>query len=233
MEQRAIRHWPEEERPREKLQKYGSAALSNAEILAILLGSGSEGTSAVALAEKILAMEEDGIRFLAHCQPEELCRVPGVGSAKAARILSAVELGRRISADASRQRTTVLGSEDVAAMVMEEMRYFRREVFRVVFLNVKNEVLGMEDIAVGGLNATYVQPREIFANAIRKGAASVVLIHNHPSGDPQPSEKDLELTRRAVEAGKLLGVRVADHIVIGNGVYHSIFWDIPWEERPS
>lgn len=233
MENKAIREWPEEERPREKLQKYGAAALSNAEILAILLGSGSEGASAVALAEKILSLEGEGIRFLAHCQPEELSRVPGVGPAKAARILSAVELGRRISADASRQRTVVIGSDDVAGMVMEEMRYFRREVFRVVYLNAKNEVLGMEDIAVGGLNAAYVQPREIFAGAIRKGAASVVLIHNHPSGNPEPSEKDLELTRKAVDAGKLLGIRIADHIVIGNGTYHSIFWDMPWEERPS
>ena len=233
MKQKTIREWPKEERPREKLQRFGASRLSNAEVLAILLGSGSEGTSALSLAEKILAMEPDGIRFLAHCEPEELCRIPGVGPAKAARLLAAAELGRRIASDASRQNPRVLGSDDVADMVMEEMRYFRREVFRVVYLNAKNEVLGMEDVAEGGLNVTYIQPREIFAGAIRKGAVSVVMVHNHPSGNPYPSQQDLELTRKTVEAGKLLGIRVADHIVIGNGTFYSIFAEMPFEENPS
>lgn len=216
---------PDEERPREKLFRIGAVKLSNAELLAIILGSGTGELSALALAEKLIAMDSAGISNLAVCLPEELCQIKGVGPAKAAQVAAAVELGKRIFSKPAEKKKRVSCSADVAELMMREMRYLTREVFRVILLNVKNEIISIEDTAVGGLSSAYIHPREVFANAIKKSANSVILVHNHPSGNPEPSQSDILLTKRLEEAGKILGIAVADHIVVGNGKYRSIMSD--------
>jgi len=219
-----------DERPRERLLRLGAAALSSAELVAILLRTGTPGASALDVAHRILALGEEaeagsrtrepGVRFLATCTLEELSRVAGVGPAKAAQVLAAVELGRRI-ATAVAARPVVRSPQDVSSLVMEEMRYLDREQFRIVLLDAKNHVLGVRTVSVGSLSSSIVHPREIFKDAIARSSAAIVLVHNHPSGDPTPSQEDVEVTRRLVEAGRLLGIEVLDHVVVGDNRYVS------------
>ncbi len=216
-----IKSLPDEERPREKLFKYGAGKLSNPELVAIILGSGTGNESALLLAEKLISMDSAGIAYFTNCQPEEYCRIRGIGTARAAQLSAAVELGKRIFSIVP-ERIRVDCSEDIAGYMMKDMCFMTREVFRVVMLNVKNEIIGIEDIAVGGLSSAQVHPREVFANSIKKSANSVILIHNHPSGNPAPSRSDIRLTERLTEAGRILGIQVLDHIVIGNGSFVSI-----------
>lgn len=217
-----IKSLPGEERPREKLFRYGAERLSNRELIALIIGSGTSSGSALELAERLMSMDDEGIGYFAVCQPEEFCSVKGIGAARAAQLSATVELGKRIFSRGPESRTKVCCSDDVAMMVMQEMRYLKKEVFRIMMLNVKNEVIATEDISVGGLSSAPVHPREVFANAIKRGANSIVLIHNHPSGNPEPSQSDILLTERLEEAGRLLGIGIVDHIVIGNGTYVSI-----------
>ena len=217
-----IRELPEEERPRERLLAFGAQALSAGELLAILIGSGSRRESALELAAMLLS-REGGIAFLADCLPEELAGIRGIGNAKAARILAGIELGKRL---AQRRREKPPAGMDcalqAAQLLMPDMRYLKKEHFRTVLLNVKNQVISVETIAVGGLSSAVVHPREVFMPAVRKSAGSILLAHNHPSGDPRPSSSDVELTKRLMEAGELLGIPVVDHIVIGDGKYVSL-----------
>lgn len=216
-----IKELPEEERPREKMMRYGANRLTNCELLAILIGTGTKRNSALTLANSILSIEETGLAFLADCSPEELVCVEGIGMAKSCQIISAIELGKRI-AGAPRGKKISLGSPDqVAALFMEEMRHRKKEVFKVLFLNTKNEIVAIEDVSVGNLNTSIVHPREVFRSAVKKGAASIILLHNHPSGNPTPSQNDIDVTRRLTETGKLLGIPVLDHLVIGDGAYLS------------
>ena len=217
-----IKELPGEERPRERLFRYGAEHLSNRELIAIIIGSGNSDGSALEIAERLMSMDDEGIGYFAVCQPEEFCRVKGVGVARAAQLSATVELGKRIFSRGPESRRKVSCSDDVAMMVMQEMRYLKKEVFRIMMLNVKNEVIATEDISVGGLSSAPVHPREVFTNAIKRGANSIVLIHNHPSGNPEPSRSDILLTERLEEAGKLIGIGIVDHIVIGNGTYVSI-----------
>ncbi len=226
-----IRDLGESERPRERLVKHGASALSNAELVAILLRTGTSGASALDVAHRILVLgEEDGtvkngredlgLRFLVTAGLEELRRVPGVGLAKAAQLKAAVELGRRV-ASATTARTVVRSPQDVSSLVMEEMRFLDREQFRIVLLDAKNHVLGVRTVSVGSLSSSIVHPREIFKEAIARSSAAIILVHNHPSGDPTPSQEDVEVTRRLVEAGRLLGIEVLDHVVVGDNRYIS------------
>lgn len=217
-----IKELPEEERPREKMIRFGAAQLSNSELLALLIGAGTRDASALALADRILSLEQAGLSFLADCTPEELAGVDGIGPARACRIAAAAELGKRIAGSAGGRRTTLGGPADVAACFMEDLRHRKKEVFRVLCLNTKNELLSMEDVSVGNLNSSIVHPREVFRAAVKKGAASVILLHNHPSGHPDPSRNDIDVTRRLSETGVLLGIPVLDHIIIGDGVYTSL-----------
>lgn len=217
-----MKELPVEERPRERLMRLGPEALSNPELLAILIGSGTNDQSAISLARRLLALDERGVAYLADCQPEELAHVKGMGIAKICRIFSAIELGKRLASRRKESRTQILGAEDVSRLLMEEMRYLKKEHFRALLLNVKNEVIMIDQVAVGGLSSAKVHPREVFANAIRKSASSVILVHNHPSGDPKPSQKDVELTDRLQAAGEILGIEVLDHVIIGDGVYSSL-----------
>lgn len=214
-----IKDLPPHERPRERLLASGQAALSDAELLAILLRTGTSKETAVQLAERVL-VEFGDLHELPRRTADELTSLDGLGPAKAVTLLAAAELAVRL---ASRQRVAlpVASPADVAGLVMEEMRNYRREHFRVVMLDVKNRVLGTEEISIGSLNASLVHPREVFRPALLKSCAGIILVHNHPSGDPTPSSEDLEVTRRLCEAGKLLGIEVLDHVVIGDGKFFS------------
>lgn len=221
-----IKELPPDERPRERLLAIGAAMLSNVELLAILLGTGdrASGASAIDLALRLLRFagrRGPGIGALAGLRPEELCRIPGIGVAKAARIVAAMELGRRLGASTP-ARATIQGPTDVADLLGEAMRRLQREHFKVLLVNTKNQVLGIETISIGTLDQTTVHPREVFRAAISRGAAAVILAHNHPSGDPHPSPDDLAVTRRFIEVGRLMGIPILDHVIIGDGRHTSI-----------
>lgn len=217
-----IKELPNEERPREKLIQYGSASLSNAELLAILIATGTRDGSAIMLANKILSLEKNGISNLVHCTIEELSQIPGIGTAKSSQIVAAIELGKRIATKPKEKRINVKAPKEVADLFMEEMRYLKREFFKVLLLNTKNEILSIEDTSIGNLNSSIVHPREVFCNAVKKSAASIIVIHNHPSGNPMPSQADINTTTRLVEAGKILGISVVDHLIIGDGNFVSL-----------
>ena len=217
----AMKDMPPDLRPRERLWRYGPEFLSEVELLALLLGSGTGQASALELAAQMLS-RFDGLAGLAGATCQELAGVRGVGPARAALIQAAVQLGRRLASQPARNRAVIRGPDDVAALMMEEMRGLDREHFRALLLNTKNQVLGVDRIAVGTLNESTVHPREIFKNAVKMSAAGVVLVHNHPSGDPTPSRNDREITKRLVRAGEIIGISVLDHVVIGDNSYVSL-----------
>jgi len=215
-----IKDLPPDLRPREKMEKMGPEALTDAELLAILLGTGSKYESALELAHRILAQPK-GLRFLAEASLHDLLQIPWVGLAKACQVKAAVELGRRLALEAGEVRPAIKTPQDVVALLMEKMRYLDREHFVVLHLDTKHQVLATETVSIGSLNSTVVHPRELFKTAIRRSAAAVILAHNHPSGDPAPSPEDLSITARLVEAGRILGIEVLDHVIIGDGRYFS------------
>jgi DNA repair protein RadC len=220
--------WPQAERPRERLLKHGPDALSDAHLLAILLRVGRHDASAVEVAMDILH-ELDGVAGLVHCGLEELCAVPGVGPAKAAQLKAALELGRRAIAAPLSTGVRISSSADVFKHFHPHVRNLRHEVFTIVLLDAKHMVIRHAAVSEGTLTHSLVHPREVFHLAIRESAAAVILLHNHPSGDPTPSEEDRLLTSRLVSAGHLLGIRVLDHVVVGDGRYVS-FADQGWME---
>ena len=219
-----IKDMPESMRPREKLILRGEATLSEAELLAIVLGGGTKNINAVDLAIQLLSKHKD-LRQLREASLEELMLEKGIGPAKAVSIKAALELGRRAAIDAP-AKMYIKSPEDVinaaAGANMEEMRYFDRKHFRVMYLDRKGGLLVMEDVSVGGLHSSIVHPREVFKTAVKKSAASMILIHNHPSGDPTPSREDIDITNRLIEAGKLMGIEVLDHVIIGDNTYCSL-----------
>ncbi len=217
-----IRRLPDSEKPREKLLKEGRENLSNTEILAILIGSGTGSRSSLDLASEVIALDAGGIRFLAECRPEEIKKVKGIGEARACAILAAAELGKRIAAVPREEMVRIERSSDVASIFMEKMRYYKKEHFVSLLINVKGEIIEEVEVSVGDLCSSTTHPREVFIDAVRRSAGSVIFIHNHPSGDPKPSEADIETTKRLAEAGEILGIPVLDHIVIGDGCYISM-----------
>ena len=216
-----MRELPEAEKPREKLLCHGPAVLSNTELIAVLMGTGTYEESVMTLASRIIA-SAGGLAGLAALDPQEMTEIKGIGPAKASCLSAALELGRRMAAQGGKERIRLGNPEDASVLFMEDMRHLRKENFRCALLNIKNELLSIEMISVGCVNATHASPRDVFEGAIRKGAAAVIVAHNHPSGDPAPSEEDKKLTRRLCESGKILGITVLDHIIIGDGVYTSM-----------
>lgn len=216
-----LREIPSEERPRERMHRYGAGALSNAELLAILLRTGTVAESAVKLAERLLA-KAGGLRQLVDMTVEQLTAVRGIGKAKAMQLMAGIELGRRLAASRMEPAAAICSPQDVANLVMEELRYLHKEHFMVLFLNTKNLVIGRETLSIGSLNASIVHPREVFRSAISRSSASIICIHNHPSGDPTPSPEDIEVTRRLMDAGRIVGIDVLDHIVIADHRYISL-----------
>ncbi len=217
-----IRQLPNEEKPREKLLKEGKEKLSITEILAIIIGSGTGDRSALDLASEIIAMDSSGIRFLADCKPEELTRIKGIGPAKACDILAAVELGKRIATVPKEKTVRIESSSDIAGIFMEKMRYYKKEHFVNLMINAKGQIIEETEVSVGDLCSSTTHPREVFVDAVRRSAGSVVFVHNHPSGDPSPSDMDIVTTKRLMQAGEILGIPVLDHIVIGDGCYVSM-----------
>lgn len=217
-----IKYLPEEERPVEKSLSMGIESLSNGELLALLINSGTRDKSAMALAEEVLAKDRSGISYLRETSAQELMSIKGIGSSKAARIMAAVELGRRIAAKPVKKGARIESDEDVAKFFMEELRYKKKEFFKALLLDSKGKVISSETVSVGELTSTLVHPREVFSQAVKKSAAAVIFVHNHPSGDPSPSSEDIATTERLVACGNILGIKVLDHIVIGDGRYISI-----------
>ena len=218
---RRLRELPADERPRERLARRGPAGLSAAELIALVWGSGARGTSALGLAEEALA-RHDGLAGLARAGELELRGQPGVGTAKAAQLTAAFELGRRATEAWPQGRWTVRAPRDVAERLMPEMGSLEREELRVVLLNTKNVVLRVVTVYQGNVSASLVRVGELFRDAVRVNAAGAILVHNHPSGDPTPSPDDLHLTAEALAAGRLLDIELLDHLVIGHAAFVSL-----------
>jgi DNA repair protein RadC len=218
---RRIAEMPETERPRERLSARGPGGLATAELIALLWGSGTRGTSAVDLAADALA-RHDGLAGLAAASELELRALPGVGAARAAQLAAAFEIGRRLLADWPAGRWSVRAPRDVGERLVLQMGRLEREELRVVILNAKNVVLRVTTVYVGNVSASLVRVGELFRDAIRVNAAGVILVHNHPSGDPTPSPDDLHLTAEAIAAGRLLDIDVLDHLVIGHDAFVSL-----------
>ncbi|NJN69323.1 MAG: DNA repair protein RadC [Nitrospira sp.] len=223
---RGIAHWPQTERPRERLLAKGSDALSDAHLLAILLRTGRRDSSAVQVAIELLD-RMGGLGGIAACGIEELCAIPGVGLAKAAQLKAALALGRRSLAIPLSTGTRISSSANLFKHFHPALRDVKHELFKVVLLDAKNTVLKETTVSEGSLTLSIVHPREVFTLAVRESAAAVIFVHNHPSGDPTPSQEDRRLTDRLVAAGRLLGIRVLDHLIIGDSRYVS-FADEGW-----
>src|SRR5688500_1683434 len=218
---RAIREIPPTERPRARLASRGAAGLSAAELIGLLWGSGSRGRSAVDLAEEALS-RHDGLTGLARASDLELEAVPGIGAAKAAQLAAAFELGRRLLADWPAARWTVRAPRDVADRLVLQMGRLEREELRIVLLNTKNVVLRVATVYQGNVSSSLVRVGELFRDAVRLNASGLILVHNHPSGDPTPSPDDLHLTAEALAAGRLLDIDLLDHLVIGHDAWVSL-----------
>jgi DNA repair protein RadC len=216
-----IRELPPSDQPRERLRDVGPQALSDAELLAILLRVGVSGTNVIQLAQQLLA-EHRGWPGLLRADYRELCRRRGVGEAKAATLKAALEIGRRLLVAGVDERPQIKSPGDVASLLMVEMGHLDQEHLRVVLLDTKNRVQEIVTIYVGSVNSAQVRVGEVFRDAVRRNSAALIVAHNHPSGDPTPSPEDILVTRQIVEAGKLLDVDVLDHLVIGRGRYVSM-----------
>lgn len=209
------------ESPRERLVRLGTSALRGDELLACVMQFGN-GHQTVFETAHVLLEAVGGVYALADVDVEELMLVPGIGKAKAIQIAAAVELGRRIAQKPTDARLQIRTADDAARYVMDRMRYLKKEHFITLLLDTKHRLVGEEVSSVGSLDASIVHPREIFRVAVRKSASAVLCLHNHPSGDPSPSSEDISVTGRLVQAGRLLGIDVLDHIVIGDGRFTSL-----------
>ena len=211
-----VRDLPLSERPRERLQKHGEEALSVQELLALILGRGSKNDSVLSVAQRLLSHFGD-LNKLASAGLEELARIKGIGPAKAAQIKAVFELGKRsLSSWDKAEKTKISSAEDVFKLFGQRLKAKKKEHFLVLLLDARNRLIRSVEISVGSLDASIVHPREVFKEAIGESASRLILVHNHPSGDPKPSEADIEITGRLAAAGKILGLEILDHIIIGN-----------------
>jgi DNA repair protein RadC len=218
---RAIREIPAAERPRERLALRGAGGLSAAELIGLIWGSGSRGRSAIDLAEDALG-RFDGLTGLARATELELEDLPGIGAARAAQLTAAFELGRRLLADWPSGRWSIRSPRDVADRLILQMGRLEREELRIVLLNTKNVVLRVQTVYQGNVSSSLVRVGELFRDAVRLNATSLILVHNHPSGDPTPSPDDLHLTAEALAAGRLLDIDVLDHLIVGHDAWVSL-----------
>lgn len=212
---------PTTEQPREKLYHLGVDALTNSELMAIIIQSGSRDLSAIELSQQVINMFDHGLQGLNDVTIEELVSVKGIGKAKACQLSAAVELGNRVSKCKKNILGKVNSPKTVVAFFQGELRHLNKEKFIVVFLNTKNQITSYEVVSVGSLSASIVHPREVFNRAIKKSAASIILIHNHPSGNPKPSREDEAITKRLCEVGEVVGIKILDHIIISDDNYYS------------
>lgn len=216
-----IRDLPAAERPRERLRDKGASTLSNAELLAIILRTGAASENVLNMASRLLA-KFGGLAGVARAGFGELCAERGLGEAKASQLKAALELGRRLLSAQPEERVVVRSPQDVANLLLAEMSFLEEEHLRVVLLNTKNQVMAVPEVYRGSVNTSLIRVSEIFREAIRENCPAMVVVHNHPSGDPTPSSEDIRVTEQIVEAGKLLDIEVLDHLVIGHQRYVSL-----------
>ena len=216
-----IKDLPAEERPRERLHASGAHALTTAELIAILIRTGNAERSAVSLGEFLLA-EFGSIKGVATASLEQLAGVKGLGEAKAAQIKAAIEFGNRLALFTEDARPAITGPRDVANLLMPELRHQKKEHLKSLLLDTKNKVLAIRTVSIGDLSSSIVHPREVFKDAVVASAASIIVAHNHPSGDPTPSAEDVTVTKRLIQAGEIMGIDLLDHIVLGDGDFISL-----------
>lgn len=213
---------PINERPIEKLLKFGVEGLTNAELIAILLRSGTKGENIISLSTRLLS-EVNGLDGLLNISLKELTSIRGIKEVKGCQIIAMIEIFKRFNTlKSSRKMIKVSSPKDIATLLINEMSELNQEVLKAIFLNTKNIIIGSKDIFKGTLNSSIVHPREIFKEALNHGAASIIIAHNHPSGDPNPSKEDMNITIRLKECGNIMGIKVIDHIVIGYNKYISL-----------
>ncbi len=216
-----MKDFPNDERPRERFMKQGPESLANHELIALLIQTGSKNESVLTLANKLL-IHFDGLRLLKDASLDELKAIKGIGTAKAIQLMAAIELGRRVSNLEFTDRYCIRSPEDAAKYMMNDMKFLSQEHFICLYLNTKNQVMHKQVVFIGSLNASIVHPREVFKEAFRRSAASIICLHNHPSGDPSPSREDIEVTKRLVECGKIIGIDLLDHIIMGENKFISL-----------
>lgn len=218
-----IRNMPASERPQEKMLFSGVSGLSNAELLALVIRTGTSDKSSIQLAEDLIAYASTHTGGLGRAEARDLMNLEGIGAAKACSVVAAFELSKRFMAGEVRENGVRLESvSDVARLLMEEMMYERREIFMALFLNTKLEIESKMIISIGSLDTAPVHPREVFGPAVRRGAAAILVAHNHPSGDPTPSPEDYAVTDRLAETARIIGIRLVDHVIIGKGTFISL-----------
>lgn len=220
-----IPQWNAADRPREKLKKQGPSSLSDAELIALIFGTGTrtkEGPISAVQLGRALIQSYVSLYNLSQRDLEELIRVVGIGPAKAVQLLAAFEIGRRVASQRNGVRVQVCAPEDVVAVYRPLMRDLKKEVFKVVLLNAANVILGDYTVSEGGLAASIVEPRAVFCKAIIENAAAIICVHNHPSGNPEPSRDDIRVTKQLVEAGKIVGIPVHDHVIVAGDQYTSL-----------
>jgi len=220
-----IKELPEMERPYEKLMAYGGEKLSDAELLSIIIKAGTKEKTAIELIYELMKnhdYEHLGLSFLNEVSICEIQKIKGLGKIKAIQLKAIVEIAKRMSKPADILKYKINSPEDAAALLMEDMRYLKQEHLVTVLLDSKNTVIRLITNSIGGLNSSIIEPREIFKEPIKWSSSKIILAHNHPSGNPYPSEKDIQFTKRFYEAGILFGIEVIDHIIIGNGVFASL-----------
>lgn len=221
-----MKELPISERPYEKLERYGEKALSNAELIAIIIKSGTKGESSLSIAQKILSLEKDGknnLRFLQNLSIEDFMKIKGIGKVKAIQLKAIGELTKRMSKPLDISKIQINTPSNVAEL-LEEMKYEKREIVKTIILNSKNIIMKIVDVCFGGTNSAILKPKDVLQEAIKIGAPKIILVHNHPSGDPTPSQSDLDFTNRIYEAASLMGIELLDHIVIGDYGFRSIFY---------
>lgn len=209
-----LKDLPKNERPRERLIRYGADKLSNAELLALILRTGTKDYNVLNLCSLLLG-EFGGINGLLNLSVKELKEINGIGEAKTAQILALAELSKRFNSFQSGEELIISSPKDVAFYMMKEMNNLKKEYFKIIMLNTKNMIISIKDVSVGSLNSSIVHPREVFVEAIKNSSSAVILCHNHPSGDCTPSKEDMAVTKRLKECGDLIGIEVLDHIIIG------------------
>lgn len=234
-----MKQLPESERPYEKLEMYGPNMLSNAELLAIIIKTGTKEETSIDISRKILVLnqsentKEDNLSFMQHISLEEFMKIKGIGKVKAIQLKAVCELAKRMSRPIKNLNITVKRSKDVADLLMEELQYEKRELVKIVILDTKNKIGKILDISYGGTNFAMIEPKEIIIEVVKMGAPKIIMVHNHPSGDPAPSQSDIEVTKRMIQATQIIGIELLDHIVIGNHRYQSIFSKIYGDEKGS
>ena len=221
-----VKKLPNSERPYEKLEMYGEKMLSNSELLAIIIKTGTKEDSAINIAQKVLKLNKskniNDLRFLQNITIEELSEVKGIGKIKAMQIIAACEIAKRMGAPINLQNIKIKSSQDVANLLIDELKYEKREIAKIILLNSKNIVQKIIDISYGGTNFAMLEPKDVLHEAIKISAPKIIIVHNHPSGDSTPSLEDFELTKRLIEAAKILGLEILDHIVIAEDGAESI-----------